>query len=59
MLHSNGKRQYSLQLAKKIIENKIVKDDMSEFTTKLNNNLDIDRLSKISINLKKLLKLID
>ena len=56
MLHTNGKSHHSLEMAKKIIEKKIIKDDVTELTDKISNNLDINKLVKISKNLKILLK---
>ena len=63
-LYNDGKQIYSLDLAKKIIENrnistKQIKVTTSnlEKTTSLSKDLNIDKLKKISDNLKKLLNI--
>lgn len=63
-LYSDGKQIYSLDLAKKIIENrnispKHIKATTSnlEKTTSLSKDFNIDELKKISDNLKKLLNI--
>jgi len=49
LLYQNGKHNYSLDLAKKIVNKKPVYDEMNQ------NILDLSELKKISDNLKKLL----
>ena len=55
MLHTNNKSHHSLELAKKILDKKIIKDEFSGFTNNLKKNLNVEKLLEISNDLKKLL----
>ena len=55
MLHTNNKSHHSLELARKILDKKIVKGEFSELTNNVKKNLNVQRLLDISNDLKKLL----
>ena len=55
LLHTNGKSHYSLVMAKKIIEDNIIEKKFNISTNSIQNKTDINKLSSVSENLKKLL----
>ena len=56
-LYHNGKYNYSLDLAKNILNNKVKFNNISQNVKKLDSNLDIDTLKDIRKNLIKLLNI--
>tara|TARA_Y100000590_G_scaffold361939_1_gene418825 strand:- start:1272 stop:1622 length:351 start_codon:yes stop_codon:yes gene_type:complete len=56
LLHTDGKPHHSLEMARKIIEGRIISKKLSISKEELQNNTDINKLINISDNLKKIIR---
>ena len=56
LLHTNDKSHHSLEMARKILENNINKNKTDLLKDKSFRKIDTDKLTKISLSLKKLVK---